>query len=67
MDFFYLFTSLQGRINRAKWWAGEGIPLPHLFHHRVDRQPDDSRSDYFCQSLLFVTTLSIIGCRRVSD
>ena len=25
MDFTYLFTSLQGRINRAKWWAGEAI------------------------------------------
>lgn len=25
MDFTYLFTSLQGRINRAKWWAGEVI------------------------------------------
>jgi uncharacterized membrane protein YhaH (DUF805 family) len=22
MDFNYLFTSLDGRINRAKWWAG---------------------------------------------
>jgi uncharacterized membrane protein YhaH (DUF805 family) len=22
MDFQYLFTSLDGRINRAKWWAG---------------------------------------------
>lgn len=25
MDFIDLFTSLQGRINRAKWWAGEVI------------------------------------------
>ena len=25
MDFTYLFTSLQGRINRGKWWAGEVI------------------------------------------
>jgi uncharacterized membrane protein YhaH (DUF805 family) len=25
MDFTYLFASLQGRINRAKWWAGEAI------------------------------------------
>jgi uncharacterized membrane protein YhaH (DUF805 family) len=25
MDFTYLFTSWQGRINRAKWWAGEVI------------------------------------------
>src|SRR5262249_11922923 len=25
MDFTYLFTSLQGRINRAKWWAGEAV------------------------------------------
>ena len=23
MDFTYLFTSLQGRVSRAKWWAGE--------------------------------------------
>ena len=22
MDFQYLFTSFDGRINRAKWWAG---------------------------------------------
>ncbi|MEM7192540.1 MAG: DUF805 domain-containing protein, partial [Pseudomonadota bacterium] len=22
MDLNYLFTSLEGRINRAKWWAG---------------------------------------------
>ena len=22
MDFKYLFTSFDGRINRAKWWAG---------------------------------------------
>ena len=22
MDFNYLFTSFDGRINRAKWWAG---------------------------------------------
>lgn len=22
MDFQYLFTSFEGRINRAKWWAG---------------------------------------------
>ena len=25
MDFSYLFTSLDGRINRAKWWAGAVI------------------------------------------
>ena len=25
MDFTYLFTSLQGRVNRAKWWAGEAV------------------------------------------
>ena len=25
MDFTHLFTSLEGRINRAKWWAGEFI------------------------------------------
>ena len=25
MDFTYLFAALQGRINRAKWWAGEAI------------------------------------------
>jgi uncharacterized membrane protein YhaH (DUF805 family) len=25
MDFIYLFTSLQGRVNRAKWWAGEAV------------------------------------------
>jgi uncharacterized membrane protein YhaH (DUF805 family) len=25
MDFVYLFTSLQGRINRAKWWTGNVI------------------------------------------
>jgi len=25
MDFVYLLTSLQGRINRAKWWAGQVI------------------------------------------
>ena len=27
MDFTYLFTSLNGRINRAKWWVGEVILL----------------------------------------
>jgi uncharacterized membrane protein YhaH (DUF805 family) len=25
MEFTHLFTSLEGRINRAKWWAGEFI------------------------------------------
>jgi len=25
MDFTYLFTSLQGRVNRAKWWTGEAV------------------------------------------
>ena len=25
MDFTYLFTSLQGRVSRAKWWAGESV------------------------------------------
>ena len=25
MDFKYLFTSFDGRINRAKWWAGIAI------------------------------------------
>lgn len=25
MDWKYLFTSLQGRINRAKFWAGVGV------------------------------------------
>src|ERR1700690_2055860 len=25
MDFTYLFTSLHGRIHRAKWWAGQVI------------------------------------------
>ena len=25
MDFTYLFTSLQGRVSRAKWWAGEAV------------------------------------------
>jgi uncharacterized membrane protein YhaH (DUF805 family) len=25
MDFIYLFTSLQGRVNRAKWWVGEAV------------------------------------------
>ena len=25
MDFTNLFTSLQGRVNRAKWWAGEAV------------------------------------------
>jgi len=25
MDFTYLFTSLKGRIDRAKWWAGEFV------------------------------------------
>lgn len=27
MDFNYLFTSFDGRINRAKWWAGMAIIL----------------------------------------
>jgi uncharacterized membrane protein YhaH (DUF805 family) len=27
MDFTHLFTSLKGRINRAKWWAGQGMLL----------------------------------------
>jgi uncharacterized membrane protein YhaH (DUF805 family) len=25
MDFTYLFTSLQGRVSRAKWWVGEAV------------------------------------------
>ena len=25
MDFIYLFTSLQGHVNRAKWRAGEAV------------------------------------------
>ena len=25
MDLQYIFTSLEGRINRAKWWAGVAI------------------------------------------
>ena len=25
MDFTYLFTSLQGRVNRAKWWVGQVV------------------------------------------
>jgi uncharacterized membrane protein YhaH (DUF805 family) len=25
MDFIYLFTSLQGRVNRGKWWVGEAV------------------------------------------
>jgi uncharacterized membrane protein YhaH (DUF805 family) len=31
MDFIYLFTSFDGRINRAKWWAGELILLVIFF------------------------------------
>ena len=27
LDFQYLFTSFEGRINRAKFWAGAVIPL----------------------------------------
>ena len=27
MDWKYLFTSFQGRINRAKFWAGVGVAL----------------------------------------
>jgi uncharacterized membrane protein YhaH (DUF805 family) len=27
MNFASLFTSLRGRINRAKWWAGQGMLL----------------------------------------
>jgi uncharacterized membrane protein YhaH (DUF805 family) len=27
MNFTHLFTSLRGRINRAKWWAGQGMLL----------------------------------------
>jgi uncharacterized membrane protein YhaH (DUF805 family) len=27
LDFQYLFTSFEGRINRAKWWAGAVILL----------------------------------------
>ena len=27
LDYQYLFTSFEGRINRAKWWAGVVILL----------------------------------------
>ena len=27
MDWKYLLTSFQGRINRAKWWAGIGVTV----------------------------------------
>jgi len=27
MDWAYLFTSFEGRINRAKWWAGIAVLL----------------------------------------
>ena len=27
MDWKYLFTSFQGRINRAKFWAGVGVMI----------------------------------------
>ena len=27
MGFAYLFTSLRGRINRAKWWLGQAVLL----------------------------------------
>ena len=27
MDWKYLFTSFEGRINRGKWWAGFGVTV----------------------------------------
>ena len=34
MDWKYLFTSFDGRINRAKFWAGVGVFIV-AWHHRA--------------------------------
>ena len=55
MDFKYLYTSFDGRINRAKYWAGAAILLIVWLIFGFARWPD------FRKLAIFATILLILG------